>query len=93
MLSKYTLKAYVYVHVQDLKRVELLKEKAIRFASTRNINIIDFCSCNVVDLIQLLIQKKIDVLLINRHALTTNEHRLLISYCHRNSITIVHFEV
>lgn len=91
-MNKYILNAYVYCHVQDLQDVEALKEKAINFCSSRNINIIDYCSCNVISLIHLLLSIKVDALLINNHDLTVQEHRLLIAFCHRNNIAIIHYE-
>ncbi len=86
------LRAYVYCHVQDLNNVSALKEKAINFCYGRNISIIGFCSCGVTSLIYLMIESKADTLLINNHSLTMQEHRLLLSFCRRKNIAIIHFE-
>lgn len=92
MNNKYMLRAYVYCHVQDLTKIDELKEKAINFCYDRNISIIGFCSCGVTSLIYLMIESKADTLLLNNHCLTMHEQRLLLSFCRRKNIAIIHFE-
>ncbi len=92
MLNKYCMKAYVYCHIQDLNQVDGLKEKAIRFAANRNIDIYGFYASDVCSLIRLMTMEQINTLLINKHSLTINEQRLLTAFCRRKNITILRFE-
>ena len=36
-MRRYLLKAYVYIHVQDLNKVKSLEQKAIMFAKERTL--------------------------------------------------------
>lgn len=86
------LLAFVYCHTKNLSDLERLKGKAIFFAQQRHMKIIDFCATDVITTIRLLEQTNIDVLLINNHELTRQEHHLLIAYLSQNKIPLVYFE-
>ncbi len=91
-MRRYILKAYVYIHVQDLSKVESLERKAIMFAKERNIEIVGFSTSDIDSLIRLLSKIEINTLLINNASLVVYELQTLLQYCKRNKISIIHYE-
>jgi len=91
-MRRYLLKAYVYIHVQDLNKVKSLEQKAIMFAKERNFEIVGVGTSDIDSLIRLLSRIEINILLMNNASLVAYELKVLHQYCKRKKITIIHYE-